>query len=149
VGPADLVRRFPWARFVKFGVVGVSGIAVNYGVYLPLTRWLGVSAEIALAVSIAVSIVTNFGLNEVWTFRDRRAGGFSGLFRRLVQFLVVSLGGAAIQWSVTMIAFRWLGIHDLVAVLAGIAVATFWNFFLNLVWTWRKPPAPAAGPPPR
>lgn len=145
MGAADLARRFPLARFLKFGVVGVSGIVVNYGVYLPLTRWFGVVAEIALAASIAVSIFTNFGLNEIWTFRDRREGGLGGLFRRLVQFYLVSLGGAAIQWSVSMIAYRWFGVDDLIAVLAGIAVATFWNFFLNLLWTWRKRSPAGAG----
>jgi dolichol-phosphate mannosyltransferase len=147
VGFGALVRRFPWSRLLKFCIVGGSGVVVNYGIYLPLTRGLGVVAEWAQAVSIAVSILTNFLLNELWTFRDRRSGGAGGLFRRLGQFCLVSLVGAGIQWGVSMpLCFRALRLPDLLAVLIGIGVATAWNFLLNLIWTWRKSASPPAGP---
>jgi len=138
VGFGDKLRDLPVARFLKFCVVGGSGVVVNYAIYLPLTRWLGVLEETALALSIAVSILTNFLLNEVWTFRDRRTGGSAGKLRRLGRFYLVSLGGAVIQWGVSMLGFRWLGIDDRLAVLVGIGVATAWNFVLNLLWTWKK-----------
>ena len=137
----DLVatlRRFPWARFARFCVVGGSGVVVNYGVYLPATRWFHLLPELALALSIAVSILTNFLLNEGWTFRDRRTGGSLAPLERLFKFVVVSLGGALIQWAVAMLLFRKLGLNDKLAVLVGIGLATAWNFLLNLLWTWRK-----------
>jgi putative flippase GtrA len=142
-----LVRRFPFARFVRFCVVGGSGVVVNYGVYLPLTRFLHVLEETALAVSIGVSILTNFALNELWTFRDRRSGGQLASAGRLARFVVVSLVGAAIQWGVFTASYRLAGINDKLAVLLGIGVATAWNFFLNLIWTWRARRGPGAGPP--
>ena len=135
---ADRLRALPVGRFLKFCVVGGSGVFVNYGVYLPFTRWLGVLEETALVASIAVSIFTNFLFNEAWTFRDRRTGGLAGKLRRLGRFYLVSLGGAAIQWGVSMLCFRWLGLDDRLAVLVGIGVATAWNFVVNLLWTWRK-----------
>lgn len=142
MGLGSKLRGLPIARFLKFCVVGGSGVVVNYGIYLPFTRWLGVLEETALALSIAVSILTNFLLNEAWTFRDRRTGGSSGKLRRLGRFYLVSLGGAAIQWGVSMLCFRWLGIDDRLAVLVGIGVATAWNFVLNLLWTWKKSATP-------
>ncbi|MBI5501279.1 MAG: GtrA family protein [Deltaproteobacteria bacterium] len=148
MGAGDLARRFPWARFLKFCIVGGSGVFVNYGVYLPLTRWLHVLEESSQALSIAVSILTNFVLNEVWTFRDRRSGGAGGFFRRLSQFYLVSLVGAAIQWGVAMpLCYRTLGVPDMLAVLIGIGVATGWNFLLNLIWTWKKSSAATPKPP--
>ena len=144
----ELARRFPFARFLKFCVVGGTGVVVNYGVYLPLTRWAHVLAEYSLVASIAVSILTNFLLNEAWTFRDRRTGGTGGFVGRLGRFYLVSLGGAVIQWGVSVLGFRYLGIIDWLAVLVGIGIATAWNFLLNLIWTWNKsagkPNAPAA-----
>jgi dolichol-phosphate mannosyltransferase len=149
VALTELAKRFPWARFAKFCIVGGSGVIVNYAVYLPMTRWAHVLEEYSQALSIAVSILTNFVLNEVWTFRDRRTGGSAGFVRRLLQFYLVSLVGAAIQWGVAMpLCYRALGIPDMLAVLLGIGVATGWNFLLNLLWTWKKkaasPGAPAA-----
>ncbi len=147
MGLGDLARRFPWARFLKFCIVGGSGVVVNYGVYLPLTRGLGVVEEWSQAASIAVSILTNFLLNEIWTFRDRRTGGAGGFFRRIGQFYLVSLVGAAIQWGVSMpLCYRALHVPDMLAVLIGIGVATAWNFLVNLIWTWRKSAAKPANP---
>jgi dolichol-phosphate mannosyltransferase len=141
-----LLRRFPFGRFVRFCVVGGSGVVVNYGVYLPLTRWGHLLEEAALAFSIAVSILSNFALNELWTFRDRRTGGQIGSAKRLWRFALVSLVGAAIQWGVSMGCYRLAGINDKLALLVGIAVATAWNFLLNLLWTWRARSAPPVTP---
>jgi dolichol-phosphate mannosyltransferase len=138
LGAADFVRNFPWARAFKFGAVGASGVLVNYGVYVPFTRLAGVAPELSYVPALLVSILTNFLLNEAWTFRDRREGGREGSARRLGQFYLVSFAGAAINYGVYWVAFRKLGIHDLIAILIGIAIATAWNFFLNLFWTWRK-----------
>lgn len=128
----------PLARFLKFGVVGASGVIVNYGVYVPATRWFGVRNGPAYAAALLVSIFTNFLLNELWTFHDRRSGGRIEMARRMGQFYVVSLAGAVINWGVFWVCFRLLGVPDLLAILVGIALATGWNFGLNLVWTWRR-----------
>ncbi len=139
MGLVDPARRFPWGRFLKFGAVGVSGMGVSYGVYIPATRMLGVLHEAAYVAALLVSILTNFLLNEAWTFRDRGTGGAAGFAGRLVRFYLVSLGGAAINWVVFYVCFRKFGMYDLIAMLVGIAVATAWNFLVNLAWTWRKP----------
>jgi dolichol-phosphate mannosyltransferase len=147
VGVGDLVRRFPWARFVKFGVVGGSGVVVNWGVDHLGEDVVGAAPWIATAASIAVSILTNYLFNEAWTFRDRRSGGRSGFLRRLGRFYLVSLVGAAIQWAVWNGLRAWLGVHRDLAMLAGIALATIWNFFANLLWTWGKRGDEAGAPP--
>ncbi len=145
-------------RFVKFGVVGASGVVVNLGIYLALTRLLGfdkslAAQNISYGVSVEISIFTNFLLNDVWTFRDLRET--ISWRSRLWRFHLVSLVGFGINWGVfaglnfllhqtggTMIGNlvilgRDLGnVDDLLAACIGIAAAMFWNFFGNLLWTW-------------
>ena len=144
------------ARFAKFCAVGASGVIVNTGVLALLADLLGVQTNLAAAISIEVSINTNFVINELWTFRDRRSGpGSAG--RRWLQFHVVSLVGAALQWSVFVAGnalVAWsagrapglvaaitdppdVGAWKYVSQLVGIGVATLWNFTANFFWTWR------------
>lgn len=137
-GLAGLVARLPFGRLIKFGLVGASGVLVNYAIYIPGTRWLAMAHEWAYVAALFVSILTNFLLNEVWTFADRRHGGGGGLARRLGQFYLVSLAGAVINWGIFWIAIHRFGLLDLLAILVGIAVATAWNFVLNALWTWRR-----------
>jgi dolichol-phosphate mannosyltransferase len=135
-------------RFIKFCLVGASGVIVNYGLYWLLTRLAGftpldnaaiggiVSGNVAMAIAIEVSIITNFTLNEYFTFRDRREPGASFLLR-LLKFNLICLVGGLIQIGVANLLTITLGIYDLVSILIAIVVAMLWNFLLNNWWTWK------------
>ncbi len=60
------------ARLIKFSVVGASGVAVNMGLLYALTRFMGIHYILSSILAIEVSILTNFILNDIWTWRDRR-----------------------------------------------------------------------------
>jgi dolichol-phosphate mannosyltransferase len=153
-------------RFLKFGVVGGSGVVVNLGIYALLTRGLGLlddlwSRNLAYAFSVEMSILTNFLFNDLWTFADlRRQVPFQ---KRLVRFHGVCFVGFAINqgvfsslnWAldsgglvffgpVTLPIAGTVNIDDLAAGAIGICVAMFWNFFANLLWTWRGRPDESA-----
>ena len=129
-------------RFIKFCVVGASGVPVN----LAFT-WVGfhlVFAALspdfrragAFLLGIGVSVFTNFLLNDLWTWGDRgRAGrSFAG---RLGRFYLVSSAAAGLQFGTAMTLSLWLHFHYLMAQLFGIALAMFANFVVNNVWTFR------------
>ena len=161
----SLIKPFLTLRFVKFCTVGASGVLVNLGSLALMADLLGLQSNLAAAIAIEISINTNFLVNELWTFRDRRREG--GAFSRLVRFHLVSLVGAGLQWTVfvvmNMIVARFIGVSaeasagagllelvvDAVTTpppvgnwmylsqLTGIGVATVWNFTANFYWTWR------------
>jgi putative flippase GtrA len=83
-------------RFIKFGVVGASGIAVNLGFLFLFADVAELHTNLASGLAIELSIVNNFLLNDRWTFRDRRHAEIP-FWRRAVQFHAVSLIGAVVQ----------------------------------------------------
>ncbi len=127
-------------RFVKFGLVGLSGVLVNEGLLWLLTENFGLHYLLSDAIAVETAIITNFVLNDIWTFRDRRTPGNKSLLGRGLKFNLVSLGGfginIAILWSFTEV----VGINYLISNLIGIAGATLWNFTINTLWTWRVKP---------
>ena len=56
--------------FLKFGAVGGSGVIVNLA-FLAGFRWIGFHDSLSSALAIEVSIISNFILNERWTFKER------------------------------------------------------------------------------
>jgi putative flippase GtrA len=74
---------------------------VNFGC-LGLFTSLGVHTNVALAIAIELSILSNFTVNVLWTFADRREAGGS-LVRQCGRFHLVSLGGALIQFLVFVV----------------------------------------------
>ncbi len=124
-------------RFVKFGMVGASGAGVNLGLLALFVQVAGMDEIVSVALSYEISILTNFMLNEIWTFRDRRVPGRKSLLIRAVKFNMVSLVGWAINLAVFSMVFKIAGIHYIVSEIIAIGAATLWNFFANVKWTWR------------
>jgi putative flippase GtrA len=53
----------------------------------------------SLGLAIELSVLFNFILNDIWTFRDRRAKSF---VRRLLKFHISSFSGGVVQYIVTI-----------------------------------------------
>jgi len=122
-------------EFIKFAVVGGSGVLVNMGVLYILTRYAGMKIVYASPIAIEISILTNFFLNNAWTFRSRETKvGFQG--RILRYHLVTALAGVVNYFTLLLLA-NVFGMLDLIANLIGIFLGTFINFFLNSMWTWK------------
>lgn len=124
-------------RFLKFCLVGASGVVVNEGLLWLLREFGKLPLPISSAISIEASIISNFTLNEYFTFRDRRIRGTRPFLTRLGKFNVVSLAGLGINMG-TLLALTYLfNLHYLLSNLVGIALAVMWNYLVNLRWTWK------------
>jgi putative flippase GtrA len=123
------------AQFVRFGVVGAFNTALDFSIYVALTRgsaWWGRHILLAASVSFSCGVVSSFLLNNFWTFRkDARAW-----HRRSAKFLVVAL--AALAWNnAILFVLTRLGMHDILAKLFATGVVTGWNFAMHRTWTFR------------
>jgi dolichol-phosphate mannosyltransferase len=124
-------------RFLKFCVVGASGFGVNLGLLAFFVEVVNMHKVWAQVPSYQISILTNFLFNEFWTFRDRRSPGLKSFLTRGIKFYLVSEVGWGINLGVYYLALNIAGIYYLVSQIIAIAVATMWNFFSNVLWTWR------------
>lgn len=130
-------RKGELTRFFKFCLVGLSGVGVNTGLLWLLTERAGLPYLASAAVAIETSIITNFILNNYFTFRLRNAPGVKAFFSRLMKFNVVSLAGLGINLGVLWLLTEVFGIYYLVSNLCGIAIAFLWNYLVNTWWTWK------------
>jgi dolichol-phosphate mannosyltransferase len=131
-GPAGL------GRFVRFALVGLSGTGVNMGTFWLLTRIADVPDLAAIIAGYVAATLSNFVLNDVWTFRDRRTKGAEAGMTRLAKFCVVSGVAIGIYYAIYIPLTRYLDVYDLLALAMAIVVGMLWNFSVNFLWTWRK-----------
>ncbi|MEJ1933292.1 glycosyltransferase [Nostoc sp. NIES-2111] len=132
---------FPLDKFIRFGLVGLSGVFVDMALlYLlsdpaalgwPLTRSKLIASEIA--------IFNNFLWNDAWTFADvsMQQQGWSQRIKRFVKFNLVCFAGVVLNVLILNIVFNYLIPNRYIANLIAIAVATVWNFWVNLRLSWR------------
>ncbi|MFC7292590.1 glycosyltransferase family 2 protein [Hirschia litorea] len=128
--------QFVPARFVSFACVGSFGIIVHF---LVLTLGLelgGLVFNWAHGLAAAVSMVSNYWLNNLLTYRDRRRRGrrwFSGL----ISFMAVcSLGGVA-NIGIASVLYS-SNTHWLLSALAGVIIGAVWNYAATALYTWRN-----------
>ncbi|MCJ7668202.1 MAG: GtrA family protein [Anaerolineae bacterium] len=122
-------------RFIKWSVVGTIGAVVDYTILIALVERVGLYALIAQAVSFTCAVVNNYILNRTWTFGDIKHKGPAVQF---TQFFIVSILGLLPRTVIMYILLEWLGMWYRVAWAIAIIVVLIWNFFANLVWTFRE-----------
>jgi dolichol-phosphate mannosyltransferase len=127
-------------RFVRFGLVGGSGVLVDMGTLYLLhdPKRLGLQLVVAKLIAAQLAIVNNFVWNDLWTFRDRAAlhPGAAARLARFARFEGICLAGVAITVGVLWLCVRRLGMHYLLGNAIAIGVGTAWNFLVNLRWNW-------------
>ena len=141
--PKKFLQAFPTRRFLRFGVVGFSGVIVDMAMlYLlsdPSTLAWGLTRSKVLAAEVA--ILNNFLWNDAWTFADiaRSQRGVRARALRFLKFNAVCLGGLLLNVVLLNILFNGVfdGQHRYLANLIAIALVTVWNFWLNLKLSWR------------
>ncbi len=122
--------------FMKYSLVGVSGVFVNLGLYLFLTRYYEISEVVAPLIAIESALISNFILNNFWTFGKRIT--HSRIRVKFIKFHLVSGLSALINYSVFLTLFLVFGLFDILANLIGIGLAAIVNYLINSNWTWKN-----------
>ena len=128
-------------KFLKFGVVGASGIVIHGGLLYLLRDVVGINQFLANVIGFVAAASSNYVLNRVWTFRSRE----TQVGVEYLKFILVSVVGLGINtgslWLLTRLIPAWSGEGDwrfyiLWAVAVGIT--TLWNFFGNMLFTFKQ-----------
>jgi dolichol-phosphate mannosyltransferase len=133
----DLRRIFTlgyWLHFIKFNIVGLVGVLVNEGLLLLLVS-RGFYYVYASAIAIEVSIISNFVLNDFWTFHDRRHGH---IVARMLKFNGLMIIGLLANIAILYASTTYLGIPYAISNLFGIAAAALLRYWLSVEFAWIK-----------
>ena len=132
----DFLSRLESLRpyFGKFMLVGLSGIFVNQGLLTLFVSVYDIDVSIAGILAIEISILSNFFLNNFWTWKDQKE---ESLFKRFIKYHAVTLISGIINYLI-LISLTALGIHYFISNLIGIGIGSLVNFLFNHYWTFQK-----------
>jgi len=130
-------------RFLKFGTVGFIGYLVN-AIFLKLLTLWGAPGLLAWALPVELSIISNFILNNLWTFKKESITGLKRVVYKFLQFNLTSLGALIIQTLAGNLSDLIFGINARQLVLPFIILFLVlpYNYFMYnaVIWkTWRLP----------
>jgi dolichol-phosphate mannosyltransferase len=123
-------------RFLMFAAIGCLGVLVHMTILSVL--YLSGLQTFALSQleATAVAMTSNFFLNNLLTYRDRRLSGLLPILGGLLTFYAVCSIGAIANVGVAGVLFKdhyawWL------SGIAGILVGVVWNYAVSSIFTWK------------
>jgi dolichol-phosphate mannosyltransferase len=132
-----LKQKFFAQRLLKFCVVGASGVIVNMGVLYVLVEILKFSYIIASPIAIELSILSNFAVNLIWTWKDR-AHNVSFWIKLFRYHIAVGITAFVGNYILLVGLTEFFKVQYMISNLIGIAVGTVFNFIVNDLWTFRN-----------
>lgn len=138
---AKISRQFPTVRFVRYSLVGLSGIFIDMAILYLLSTQLGWGLTRSKVIASEAAIINNFLWNDIWTFADlsRQQQGWSARFKRLLKFNTICLIGLSLDVLLLNVFYNLVFAQSLkyIANLIAIGSAAVWNFWINLKLNWR------------
>ena len=120
-------------KFIKFGIVGFSGLFVDFGITYITKEWLKVPKYLANAIGFSVAASTNYILNRIWTFQSHDPE----IALEFSLFFGISLIGLAINTLILWILVSKFKLNFYLSKLFAIGVVTIWNFLANYFITFQ------------
>lgn len=114
-------------KFLKFGVVGFSGVFVDFGITWICKEWIKIQRFVANAIGFSIAATSNYFLNRVWTFESHNPH----VMVEFSQFFIISMIGLLINTVIIWILDRKFSVNFYLAKLIAIGIVTLWNFAAN------------------
>ncbi len=129
---SELITEALLKKFIKFAIVGFSGLFVDFGITAFCKEILKIQRFIANAVGFLIAATSNYYLNRIWTFRSHNPE----IYLEFGHFLLISAIGLAINTLILwLILTRWK-VNFYLSKLFAIGVVTLWNFTANALFTF-------------
>jgi putative flippase GtrA len=114
-------------KFLKFGIVGLSGVAVDFGITFLLKEKFRVNKYFSNTCGFFTASSSNFVLNRLWTFQSSDPA----IAFQYAKYISLSIVGVLLSNAIIYLLHgRWKW-NFYFAKLMSIAVVVFWNFFAS------------------
>ena len=126
------------SKAARFYTVGASGLLINYIASLLFNTFApNLWFLYSTIIGILISMTSNFFLNKIWTFEDRKFN-WKGTGIQLGMFMSFSSLGAIVQLLLVYALVENYKMDYPLSLILAVAVASVGNFLLNKKWTFKE-----------
>lgn len=128
----SLLTKSMLLKFLKFGVVGFSGVFVDFGITYVLKEKLKIQQFVANAIGFSCAATSNYVLNRVWTYQSQNPE----VLIEFSHFFFFSLIGLGLNTLILWFLVSKFKQNFYLSKLFAIGVVTIWNFLVNTLFTF-------------
>jgi len=129
--------------FLRVATVGALGAVIDF-TFANFLRVAGLEAGVAATVAIAIAMVFNFALNNIWSFNAKKITGAAPVIKKFVPFVFLSLLPVIfrfffVTFVVTSVSAGYLAYN--LAIAFSIGLGLLWNYYVYSRVIWKEAPA--------
>jgi putative flippase GtrA len=128
-----MIDRLIIIKFLKFCVVGFSGMLIDFGTTWLLKEKARVNKYIANSTGFVLAATSNYIWNRIWTFHSSN----DQIAVEYLSFILISVAGLGINNFIIFLLNDKLKFNFYLSKLIAIGVVTIWNFVMNFIITFR------------
>lgn len=119
-------------KFIKFSMVGFSGVFVDFGITFVCKEFLKIQKYLANALGFSFAATTNYMLNRIWTFHSHNPN----ITLEFTRFFIIALIGLGINLLIIWAMSGKFKVNFYVSKLVATIIVTGWNFMINAYYTF-------------
>ncbi len=119
-------------RFIRFGLVGASGMLVDFGVTWLCKEHFRWNKYVSNSLGFILAATNNYFWNRLWTFQSQN----EAVVREYMSFVIIALVGLGLNNLIIYLMHERLRLNFYLSKLIAIGCVTLWNFTMNYVFTF-------------
>ena len=119
-------------KFIKFCLVGFSGVFVDFGITYLFKEVLKVQKFVANAIGFTTAATTNYILNRIWTFESKNPH----VVLEFTRFFIIAMIGLGINSAIIWLMNEKFKVNFYLSKLVATIIVTAWNFLINAYYTF-------------
>lgn len=134
------------STFARYAIVGFVTAGIDFGLSFIFIEFINTTIRTATVISASTAIVTNFALNNFWSFSHKKVhNSISAYAQAFTKFAVVAIGSVAIQAVLLELATKRFGMpywYLYKALIIGFIIIPYSYTIYNFV-IWKDQPRTA------
>ena len=122
-------------QFVRYGLVSVIALAVDFGGMVLLVELLSIHYLVAATVSFISGLAVNYLLSRAWVFTERK---YESRVKEFIIFTSIGIVGLLLNNSIMWLAVEKIGIYYIFSKIIATILVFFWNFGLRKMLVFKE-----------
>ena len=114
------------SRFLKYGLVGCTGLIVDMGIFYVLHEMFEVNYIVTNIISSTFGVINNFILNSLITFKVK-----DKLLVRFASFYLIALVGMALSSGLLVLMIDGMKMDSMLAKMISVLIVALFQYILN------------------
>jgi len=127
-----MLNKVLFLKFIKFCLVGLSGMLIDFGTTWVLKEKVRVNKYIANSTGFILAATSNYIWNRFWTFHSEN----THVATEYLSFILISLAGLGLNNLILYFFNDKMKFNFYLSKLIAVGFVTIWNFVLNYLITF-------------